>query len=119
MSWKTVRRSLRRLGASFRRARRVPAKPHNLRREASLVKALEKARILAEQGALDIMHGDESGFCLLPVVPYLWQFQGQTVGLPAGSHNQRFGCPLGGCWASGVRPVSKRRACFIVWSWDA
>jgi hypothetical protein len=81
------------MGASFRRARRVPAKPHNLRREASIVKALEKARILAEQGALDgaldILHGDESGFCLASVVPYLWQLKGQPVGLLAQSHNER------------------------------
>ena len=80
---------MKKLGTSYRRTRRVPDKAHDLRREASFVKALEKARILAEQGAIDILHGDESGFCLLPVVPYLWQLKGQTVGLPARSHNQR------------------------------
>jgi DDE superfamily endonuclease len=84
-----VRRALRRLGASFRRARRVPAKRHNERREASFEKALEKARLLAECGAIDVMHGDESGFCLVPPLPYLWQMKGQTVGLPAQAHHQR------------------------------
>ena len=89
MSWKTVRRALKQLGASYRRARRVPARARDEKREARFTKALEKARILAEQGAIDIMHGDESGFCLMPPLPYLWQLQGQTVGLPAQSHNQR------------------------------
>ena len=89
MSWKTVRRALKRLGASYRRARRVPARARAEKKEARFAKALEKARILAEQGAIDILHGDESGFCLLPPVPYLWQLKGLTVGLPAQSHNQR------------------------------
>ena len=89
MSWKTVRRALKKLGASFRRARRIPAKTPDLRREASFRKALEKARLLVEQGAIDIVHSDESGFCLVPVVPYLWQLKEQTLGLPSRSHNQR------------------------------
>lgn len=89
MSWKTVRRALKRLGASYRRARRTPAKARDERREASFEKALEKARLLCEQGAIDILHGDESGFCLTPCLPYLWQRKGQTVGLAAQCHNQR------------------------------
>jgi len=89
VSWKTVQRALKRLGATFRRARRVPAQTPQVRREANFKKALDKARLLAECGAIDIMHGDESGFCLVPVVPYLWQLKGQTVGLPAQSHGQR------------------------------
>lgn len=80
---------MKKLGASFRRARRVAAKAPDLRREASFRKALEKARLLCECGAIDIVHGDESGFCLVPVVPYLWQLKGQTLGLPSRSHNQR------------------------------
>ena len=35
------------------------------------------------------MYGDESGFCLQPCVPYLWQKKGQTVGLPAQAHPRR------------------------------
>ncbi len=80
---------MKRLGASFRRARRVPAKAPDAGREASFVKALEKARLLAECGSVDVVHGDESGFCLVPVLPYLWQIKGQTMGLSAQSHSQR------------------------------
>jgi len=36
-----------------------------------------------------VLYGDESGFCLSPVVPYLWQKKGQTVGLPAQAHSRR------------------------------
>ena len=36
-----------------------------------------------------MLYGDESGFCLSPVVPYLWQPKGRTVGLPAKSHSRR------------------------------
>ena len=35
------------------------------------------------------MYGDESGFCLSPIVPYLWQPKGKTVGLPAKAHSHR------------------------------
>lgn len=89
MSWKTVCRALKKLGASYRRARRTPAKVRDARREASFEKALEKARLLAEQGAIDIVHGDESGVCLTPCLPYLWQLKGHTVGLACQSHHQR------------------------------
>ena len=34
-------------------------------------------------------YGDESGFCLQPVLPYCWQKKGQTVGLPAAAHSKR------------------------------
>jgi hypothetical protein len=37
-----------------------------------------------------MLYADESGFCLLPPVPYLWQEKGQTVGLPSSAHGQRF-----------------------------
>jgi len=36
-----------------------------------------------------VLYGDESGFCLQPPLPYLWQKKGQTVGLPAKAHSRR------------------------------
>jgi hypothetical protein len=35
------------------------------------------------------MHGDESGFYLVPPLPYVWQHKGQRLGLAAKSHHQR------------------------------
>jgi transposase len=67
----------------------VPAKAPDERRQARFQKALEKVRLLAECGQVDVMHGHESGFCLVPALPYLWQLKGQSVGLPAQAHAQR------------------------------
>lgn len=36
-----------------------------------------------------MLYSDESGFCLSPVVPYLWQPKGKTVGLSAKAHTHR------------------------------
>ena len=32
---------------------------------------------------------DESGFCLIPSIPYAWQRAGQTTGLPPDAHTRR------------------------------
>ena len=44
---------------------------------------------LEDAGKCTVFYGDESGFCLSPVVPYLWQPKGKTVGLPAKAHSRR------------------------------
>ena len=44
---------------------------------------------LEDAGKCTVLYGDESGFCLSPVVPYLWQPKGKTVGLPAKAHSRR------------------------------
>lgn len=36
-----------------------------------------------------MLYGHESGFCLAPLVPYLWQKKGHTLGLPAKAHSRR------------------------------
>lgn len=44
---------------------------------------------LEQAGKCHVWYGDESGFCLQPVLPYLWQKKGQTVGLPSSAHGKR------------------------------
>ncbi len=44
---------------------------------------------LEDAGRCCVLYGDESGFCLAPLVPYLWQKKGQTLGLPAKAHSRR------------------------------
>lgn len=44
---------------------------------------------LEDAGRCRVLYGDESGFCLAPTLPYLWQRKGQTVGLPAKAHSRR------------------------------
>lgn len=52
-------------------------------------KALRHLHRLEDAGKCTVLYGDESGFCLSPVVPYLWQLKGKTVGLPAKAHTRR------------------------------
>ena len=52
-------------------------------------KALAPLHRLEDAGECTVLYGDEGGFCLSPVVPYLWQPKGKTVGLPARAHSRR------------------------------
>lgn len=74
---------------TFRRARRVTAKPPCPRKQGRVQRALSRLHRLEEAGRCHVWYGDESGFCLSPVVPYLWQKKGQTLGLPAKAHSRR------------------------------
>ena len=84
-----MKRCLKRLGFTFRRARRVPEKTVCPKRKRRVQKALARLHRLEDAGKCDVFYGDESGFCLSPVVPYLWQPKGKTVGLPAKAHSRR------------------------------
>jgi hypothetical protein len=33
------------------------------------------------QGIIDLCYYDESGFCLVPYIPYAWQEQGETISI--------------------------------------
>lgn len=80
---------MRRLGASFRRARRIAPKTPDPSHRARVEAALSRLHRLEAQGKCQVWYGDESGFCLQPVLPYLWQKKGQTLGLPAQAHSKR------------------------------
>lgn len=90
LSWATLRRALRRLGCSFRRARRVPLKTPSPAQRARVARALSRLHLLEQAGKCHVWFADESGFCLQPVVPYLWQKKGQTLGVPTNAHSKRF-----------------------------
>ena len=84
-----MKRCLKRLGFTFRRARRVPEKAICPKAKQRVQKALLSLCRLEDAGKCQVLYGDESGFCLSPVVPYLWQPKGKTVGLPAKAHPRR------------------------------
>ena len=84
-----MKRCIRRLGFTFRRARRVPEKVVCPKAKQRVQKALARLHRLEDAGRCQVLYGDESGFCLSPVVPYLWQPKGKTVGLPAKAHSRR------------------------------
>lgn len=52
--------------------------------------------MLAERGVCDLIYGDESGFSLVPTVPYLWQKIAERVELASPSHRLR--CNVIGFW---------------------
>ena len=84
-----MKRCLKRLGFTFRRARRVPEKAACPKKQGRVQRALSRLHRLEDAGRCQVLYGDESGFCLAPVVPYLWQKKGQTLGLPAKAHSRR------------------------------
>jgi len=67
----------------------VPEKAVCPKRKRRVQKALAHLHRLEDAGKCTVFYGDESGFCLSPVVPYLWQPKGKTVGLPAKAHSRR------------------------------
>jgi DDE superfamily endonuclease len=51
----------------------------------------EALEILIEEdkeGVIDLRYYDESGFCLVPYIPYAWQEQGETISIESG-HSKR------------------------------
>lgn len=90
MSWQTVRRLLKRLGYSYRRARKNPAQAPRPAAVRAAQKALQRLRGWAAEGVCDVVYGDESGFSLAPLLPYLWQPKGHTLGFATACHRQRF-----------------------------
>ena len=40
------------------------------------------------EGIIDLRYFDESGFCLVPYIPYAWQEQGETISIESG-HSKR------------------------------
>jgi transposase len=84
-----VKRCLKRLGFTFRRARRVPEKAPSVKQQERVKRTLVRLHRLEDAGQCQVLYTDESGFCLSPSLPYLWQKKGQTVGLPAKAHSRR------------------------------
>ena len=67
----------------------MPEKAACPKRRQRVRKVLAHLHRLEDVGKCTVLYGDESGFCLSPVVPYLWQPKGKTVGLPAKAHSRR------------------------------
>jgi hypothetical protein len=76
----------------------VPPKAPAPATQAAVRRALAKLHRLEAAGRCDVLYGDESGFSLLPCVPYLWQPKAQTLCLPAHPHQKRLN--ILGFWRS-------------------
>lgn len=67
---------------SWRRMRRVTANPPSADYERKR-SALEILKTLEMAGAIDLYYLDETGFTLVPAIPYAWQVIGQTLAIPS------------------------------------
>ncbi len=67
----------------------MPEKATCPKKQGRVRRALLRLHRLEEAGHCQVLYGDESGFCLSPCVPYLWQPRGKTLGLPARAHSRR------------------------------
>jgi transposase len=81
VSKKMIKRVLKHVQYSWRRIRRKPPQHpdshiYHARREALAVLIAE-----AEGGIIDLRYVDESGFCLVPYIPYAWQEKGETIAI--------------------------------------
>lgn len=80
----TIKRVLKSLKFSWHRIRRrVNGEPDPVvyqERKEALEKLIEEDC----EGIIDLRYYDESGFCLVPYIPYAWQEQGETMEIESG-----------------------------------
>ena len=84
----TIKRVLKASRVTWRRIRRqVRGQPdpqtYQQKREA-LDHLIEEDR----EGIIDLRYFDESGFCLVPYIPYAWQAEGETISIESGQSNR-------------------------------
>jgi len=88
LSKRTLQRILRSFGFSWRRIRKKPKGKPDPEEYAQKKKELEKLKEQAERGEIDLYFFDESGFCLVPYVPYAWQEKGETIEIESGGRKR-------------------------------
>lgn len=84
VSRRTIKRILRSFSFSWRRIRKKPKGEPDPAEYAHKKKELEELKTQAERGEIDLYFFDESGFCLVPYVPYAWQEKGETIEIESG-----------------------------------
>jgi hypothetical protein len=77
----TVKRVLKAMFMSWRRLKnRCCGEPDRIA-YVQKQQQLKELRRLHDSGEIDLRYLDETGFCLIPYVPYAWQEKGKTVEL--------------------------------------
>jgi len=83
VSTETIKRILRRFSLSWHRMRReVGAEPNPLDYQEKSAQ-LEELKRLDELDKIELYYLDETGFCLIPSVPYGWQNIGEYLAIPS------------------------------------
>jgi transposase len=83
VSQKTLTRVLKRWLMSWHRFRRVVGGQPDAQEYKDKQAQLEAFQQLDAAGEIDLYYLDESGFCLIPYVPYGWQPIGETLEIPS------------------------------------
>jgi transposase len=83
VSLSTLKRVLKEFKMSWRRMRRIPANSPPAAEYERKRAALEILKALDAAGTIDLYYLDETGFTLVPPIPYAWQTVGQPIGLPS------------------------------------
>lgn len=83
VSKETIKRVLKRMQMSWHRLRRGVAGHPEPQEYADKKAQLEELQRLDQAGEIDLYYLDESGFCLIPCVPYGWQPIGDTIEIPS------------------------------------
>lgn len=83
VSHKTITRILKSLQMSWHRFRRVVGGQPDAQVYAAKQAQLEDLQQLDERGEIELYYLDETGFCLIPYIPYGWQPIGQTLEIPS------------------------------------
>lgn len=79
VSEKTIQRLLKRLGLSWLRIQKKPKGEPDEKELKEKNEALSELKRQAAQGVIDLRYFDESGFCLIPYVPYAWQEKSGSI----------------------------------------
>jgi transposase len=81
---RTIQRILKSLRCSWRRIRHRPKGKPDPQEYAQKKTELETFHQQEDEGTIDLVYFDESGFSLTSLLPYAWQELGETIELPAG-----------------------------------
>jgi transposase len=86
---KTVARILKAHRMRWRRVRRRPKKQPDPLEYAQKKSELDVLEAQHNKGEIDLRYVDQSGFCLIPYVPYAWQEQGDQIEVPSSRNGKR------------------------------
>jgi transposase len=84
----TIKRVLKAMQFRWRRIRKKVKGAPDPQVYADRKQALEVLIEEDKAGIIDLRYFDESGFCLVPYIPYAWQENGDTIAIASG-HSQR------------------------------
>jgi transposase len=79
----TLKRVLKSVGMTWRRVRRIVAGAPEPQEYEDKQAQLETLKQLDTAGEIDLRYLDESGFCLVPYVPYAWQDKTDGIEVPS------------------------------------